>query len=161
MGKAKDKTPPSFNPIYSFFDVLRLNYQGQCLDKMLELQQFGLREKGSYQDAYHRLRRLVESTEGDTPAQSIQYWYSILEAELMDLVRARVLSLPIGELATLEYVFITTEAISINLAREKATMPFSRVAKADKPKVAPKAPVPGHAAQNVATTPSMQKPREK
>ena len=97
---------------------------------MLELQQFALKEKETYRDAYHRLRRLVECTEGVTPTQAIHYWYSILDAELKDLVRARVLSLPITQAPTLEYVFLTTDAILVNLAREKALMPMSKPVKA-------------------------------
>ena len=66
--------PPPFNPIAEFFNLLKLNYQGQRLDKMVELQNFALKDKESYRDAYHRLRRLVDSTEGITAPQSIQYW---------------------------------------------------------------------------------------
>ena len=97
-GKAKVSggLKPSFNPILGFFEVLQVNYQGQRLDKMLELQQFQLKDKETYQDAYHRLRRLVESTEGITSAQAINYWYNILDFELKDFVRARVLSLLSG-----------------------------------------------------------------
>ena len=119
-----ERLQPLFNPILSFFEVLRLNYQGQRLDKMLELQQFQLKEKETYRDAYHRLRRLVECTEGVTPAQAINYWYHILESELKDLVRARVLSLPSNNPPTLEFVFLATDSIAVNLAREKASMPM-------------------------------------
>lgn len=78
--------PPPFNPITEFFNLLKFNYQGQRLDKMVELQNFALKDKESYRDAYHRLRRLLDSTEGITAPQSIQYWYGILEAELKELV---------------------------------------------------------------------------
>lgn len=41
-GKAKvtSRPRPLFNPILSFFEVLQINYEGQLLEKMLELQQF-------------------------------------------------------------------------------------------------------------------------
>ena len=54
-GKAKvsGEPNPSFNPILSFFEVLQVNYQGQRLDKMLELQQFQLKDKETYWNVYH------------------------------------------------------------------------------------------------------------
>ena len=47
----------------------------------------------------------MKSTEGVTIAQAINYWYNILDSELKDLVRARVLSLPSGNTPTLELSF--------------------------------------------------------
>lgn len=43
--KANEIQKPSFKPILSFFEVLQLNYQGQRLDKIVELEQFKLKEK--------------------------------------------------------------------------------------------------------------------
>ena len=74
--------PPPFNPIAEFFNLLKLNYQGQRLDKMVELQNFALKDKESYRDAYHRLRRLVDNTKSITIPQLIQYWYSILGSQI-------------------------------------------------------------------------------
>ena len=91
---------------------------------MLELQQFQLKDKETYRDAYHQLQRLVESTEGITTPQAIKYWYNILDSELKDLVRARVLTLPSSNPPTLEFVFLATDSIVVNLAREKAAMPI-------------------------------------
>ena len=161
--KVGEKPPePLFNPILSFFDILRANYQGQRLDKMLELQQFALKDKETYRDAYHRLRRLVECTEGVTPTQAIHYWYNILDAELKDLVRARVLSLPITQAPTLEYVFLTTDAISVNLAREKALMPLTKPVKAtEKSRTSAKSAVPACTAEGEDGAAKSKTTREK
>lgn len=72
----------------------------------------------------------MESIEGVTTAQAINYWYNILDSELKDLVRARVLSLPSGNPPTLEFVFLATDSIAVNLAREKAAMPIVDYSKA-------------------------------
>lgn len=64
----------------------------------------------------------MEETEGVTLPQAIQHWYGILEPKVKELERARVLSLPLTQTTTLEFVFITTDAIAVNLARERATM---------------------------------------
>ena len=129
---------------------------------MLELQQFALKEKETYHDAYHRLRRLVECTEGVTPTQAIQYWYSILDVELKDLVQARVLSLPITQAPTLEYVFLTTDAISVNLAWKKALMPMNKPVKAtEKPRTSAKSAVPACAASGEDGSGKSKTSREK
>ena len=52
---------------------------------MLELQQLQFKDKETYQDAYHLLRQLVETVEGVTIAQAINYLYNILDCELKDL----------------------------------------------------------------------------
>lgn len=129
---------------------------------MMELQEFQLKDKETFRDAYHRLRRLVESTEGVTVAQAINYWYNILDSELKKLVRARVLSLPSGNPPTLEFVFLATDSIALNLARERAAMPMiSKAPKAaEKTKVAAKVAEPAFASQTA--TDSKSKPlREK
>lgn len=144
--------PPPFNPITKFFNLLKLNYQGQRLDKMVELQNFALKDKESYRDAYHRLRRLVDSTKGITAPQSIQYWYGILEAELKELVRGRVLGMPIDQPATLEAVFRITDAIAINLAKEKALQPnLGKKASTEKTKQ-PKVVVAAHGDVSTSST---------
>lgn len=136
--------PPPFNPITEFLNLLKLNYQGQRLDKMVELQNFALKDKESYPDAYHRLTRLVDNTEGIMAPQSIQYWFGIMEAELKELVRRRVSGMPIDQPATLEAVLKITDAIAINLAKEKALQPnLGKKASTEKIKQ-PKAVVAAH-----------------
>ena len=80
-GKAKVFGGPKlfFNSIVRFFEKLRLYYQSQWLDKMLELQQFQLKDKEAYQDACHWLQCLVENTKAITMALAINYGYNILE----------------------------------------------------------------------------------
>ena len=104
----------------------------------------------------------MECTEGITPTQAIHYWYSILDAELKDLVRARVLSLPIAQAPTLQCVFLTTDAISVNLAREKALMPMSKPVKAtEKPRTSAKSAVPVCAASGEDGSGKSKTSREK
>ena len=77
-------------------------------------------------------------------------------------MRARVLSLPITQAPTLEYVFLTTDAISVNLAREKALMPMSKLVKAtEKPRTSAKSTVPACAANGEDGSGESKTSREK
>ena len=51
--KVGERPKSFFNPILSFFEVLKVKYQSQRLNKMLKLQQFQLKDKETYEDAYH------------------------------------------------------------------------------------------------------------
>lgn len=79
------------------------------------------------------------------------------------MVRARVLSLPFGNLPNLEYIFLAIDSITISLARGRVAMPS--VAKAlrttKKDKVSPRAAVPTFSGQKKATKAKYKPSNEK
>ena len=103
------------------------------------------------------------STKGVTTAQAINYWYNILDFELKDLVRARVLSLPSGNPPTLEFVFLANDSIGVNLAREKAATPIvSKTPKStEKGKISTKATILAFTRQGDSTDSKSQQLIEK
>ena len=105
----------------------------------------------------------MESTEGVTIAQAMNYWYNILDSELKDLVRARMLRLPSSNPPTMEFVFLAINSIAFNLAREKVAMAFMDKAPkpAEKGKFSAKTIVPTFSRQGNTVDFKSKPPRER
>ncbi len=71
------------------------------------------------------MRWLIAVTQGVTKAQTVQFWYGILDKELR--LRVRDVTLMSDNSPTLAHVFALSEKIKLNMVEERAvTFGFSR-----------------------------------
>jgi hypothetical protein len=69
-----------FNPIVEFFYELGHNYQG--IEKLQSLLDFQCKPNESLEKTYAQMCRLIMVTQGVIKAQTIQFWYGIVDKEL-------------------------------------------------------------------------------
>ncbi len=107
---------PAFNLILEFFHKLQWNYQGVKIEKLRSLQDFQCKPHESLRKTYAWMPKLIMVTQGVIEAQTIQFWYRILDKKLRHWVQDVILIQHVSP--TLAIVFQLSERIKMNMVEE-------------------------------------------